>query len=79
VKQHDDYISGRHHYWLHFWCGFWVGAALGGWIGFEFDLNAWPSLLVSASIALVIAYSCGRRGERAWSRLADWFRRSWWI
>ena len=29
MKQHDDYLLGRHHYWTHFVCGFVFGGGLG--------------------------------------------------
>jgi hypothetical protein len=79
VRQHHDYISGRHHYWTHFSFGLLVGAGLGAWIGIESFESGWPTVLLSVILAFSVAYSCGRWGECAWDRIADSFRRYWWI
>ena len=78
MRQHDDYVSGPHHYWTHFVSGFIFGGGLAAWIaGGIFD-----SGLMILSAALVtgaaVAFSCGRWGERVWTRISDWLR-AWWM
>ena len=41
MKQHDDYVSGPHHYWTQFVCGFLFGGGLGAWIAYGF-FREWP-------------------------------------
>lgn len=77
MKQHDDYVSGAHRYWLHFFAGLLFGAFLGGyWFGDLFE-NGWVTAAVTACVALATAFFCGRWGEPAWTRIADWLGR-WW-
>jgi len=66
MKKHDDYVSGPHSYWIHFWCGLFFGAGIGAWIGRGFFDGGWRVVATSIVLALMVACSCGRRGDRAW-------------
>jgi hypothetical protein len=66
VKHSDDYIAGRHNCRLHFTLGAVMGAAIGIWIGFNIFESRISILLTLFITALVVAFSCGRWGDRAW-------------
>jgi hypothetical protein len=66
MKKQDDYIAGPHQYWIHFGCGLVFGAGSGSWIGaLLFDAD-WLVVVTAGILALAVAYSCGRWGDRAW-------------
>ena len=77
MKQHDDYVSGPHHYWFQFAGGFIFGAALGAYASYRFFESGVLVLLVGVATALLFGFYCGRWGERAWHRISDTFR-TWW-
>ena len=66
MKQQDDYIAGPHHYWIHFWCGLVFGACIGVLIAWRMFDEGWSITVTSAVVALAVAISCGRWGDRAW-------------
>jgi hypothetical protein len=68
MKQ-DDYIVGPHHFWIHFWCGLVFGAGIGAWISSELFDSTLAFIAVTAVIALVVAYCCGRWGDPVWQRI----------
>jgi hypothetical protein len=72
----DEYIAGRHNFWVHFGCGLVVGPALGAWLfSGTFDSD-WALIASTAAIAVVVAFSCGYWGDPAWHRIAKIFRGS---
>ena len=76
IMKRDDYIFGSHHFWTHFWCGFIVGAVLGGWISWGLFDSRWIGFALTAVIALIIAFCCGRWGDPAWEWIIErlgWF------
>lgn len=77
MKQHEDYISGRHKFWVHFFFGLLLGALLGYWWFWGLFDSATLNLLAIAAMASAFGTSCGRWGERAWHRISDWL--SWWF
>lgn len=78
MKKNDDYVSGRHSYWIHFVVGLVFGGLVGGYcIGGLFESKP-VALSVSGAIAVGTALFCGRWGEIAWKRMAEWFKRWWW-
>ena len=77
MKQHDDYVSGPHHYRFHFAGGFIFGAGFGAYVSYRFFDSGVIVLLVSVATALLFGFYCGRWGERAWSSISDWFS-TWW-
>jgi hypothetical protein len=72
----DDYIAGGHHFWVHFWCGLVVGAGLGAWISSGLFDSGRARIAMSVTMALVIAFCCGRWGDRAWEWIVGLF---WWF
>lgn len=77
MKQHDDDVSGPHRSRLHFFAGLVFGAFLGGyWFGDLFE-NGRVAAAVIGCVSLATAFFCGRWGEPAWRRIADWLGR-WW-
>jgi uncharacterized membrane protein YoaK (UPF0700 family) len=66
VKNTDDYIAGRHNYWLHFSLGAVMGAAIGFWIGSNIFESHVAILLTLLITSVIVAFSCGRWGDRAW-------------
>lgn len=71
MKQEDDYVDGPHHYWIHYWCGLIFGAFIGIWTGREVFDGGWALGVATTVIALVVAWSCGRWGDRAWRWIID--------
>jgi len=76
MGQHDDYVSGPHHYWFQFAGGLVFGAGIGTYGSSRFFESGVIVLLASAATALLFGFYCGRWGERAWSSISDWFH-SW--
>lgn len=76
-KKHDDYVSGPHSYWIHFLAGLIAGALLGCYLFWNLSGSAVVDLLAIIITASVFAAVCGRWGERAWNRIADWL--GWWF
>ena len=69
MKEHEDYISGKSHFWIHFWCGLVFGGAIGTWIS-RTIFDSTSVIVIGAGItAVVIAFCCGRWGDAAWERL----------
>jgi hypothetical protein len=66
MKKQDDYIAGPHHYRTHFWCGVIFGAGIGYWMGWQIFESGWTILMTAIVVSAVVAYSCGRWGDRAW-------------
>ena len=77
MKQHEDYISGPHKYWIHFFGGFGLGALLGWWFFRGFFEKTALNFLAIAITAISLGFFCGRWGESAWRRISDWL--SWWF
>jgi hypothetical protein len=77
MKQHDDYVSGSHHYWMHFVCGFIFGGGLGGWIAYCISDSGLIILIAAVVTAVTFAFSCGRWGDRSWRTISDWLRTLW--
>ncbi len=76
MKTQDDYVAGPHHFWLHFCCGLVFGAGLGWAFGSWLFDGGWRAIVVAAVVAVGVAYSCGRWGDRAWRWILDsltWF------
>ncbi len=77
MKEQDDYVSGPHHYWIHFGFGAIFGAGIGVCIGWwDFDWTGWRLAAGVAAASIVVAYCCGRWGDRAWEWLIERF---WWF
>lgn len=74
MKQHDDYVSGRQHYWFQFAGGFVVGAILGFYLSRRFHGSNTVKLFVTAVCALSFAFYCGRCADRAWRTISDWLQ-----
>lgn len=72
MKKEDDSISGRRRYWTQFWCGFMFGGGVGAWIGFGLFHGGWGLVASSILSAVVVAYLCGRWGDRAWGWIIQW-------
>lgn len=79
MKEHNDYVLGRHHRRLHFAVGFVVGAGIGAGLSSWFFDSSVARLIVAAVLGGGFGLCCGRYGERAWERLAAWWRNWWWL
>jgi hypothetical protein len=66
VKDSADYTAGRHDYGLHLSLGAVMGAAIGLWIGFNIFESRIAILTTVLIAAVIVAFSCGRWGDRAW-------------
>jgi hypothetical protein len=66
MNKQDDYIVGPHNYWLHFWLGGVMGLGLGWWVGFNIFEAGLGVLAIAVTAAVIVAFSCGRWGDRAW-------------
>jgi len=77
MKQHEDYVSGPHNYWIHFFSGLVLGILLGYWWFGDFFDSAVLNFVATAITGLVLALFCGRWGDVAWRRISDWL--SWWL
>jgi hypothetical protein len=72
----NDFWTGPHHFWTHFWCGLIFGAGLGAWIGCQVFDSGWRIFATLVVVALVVAYSGGRWGDRFWQWLIG---NLWWF
>jgi len=72
----NDLWTGPHHFWTHFWCGLIFGAGLGAWTGWQMFDSGWRIVATLVVVALVLAYSCGRWGDRLWRWLIE---NLWWF
>jgi len=72
----NDFWTGPHHFWTHFWCGLMIGAGLGAWLGWQMFDSGWRILATMVVVALVVAYSGGRWGDRFWECLIG---NLWWF
>ena len=59
MEQHDDYVSGSHHYWFQFAGGFIFGARMGAYVSSRFFESGVIVLLVSVATALLFGFYCG--------------------
>jgi len=66
-----DIWSGPHHFWTHFGCGLIFGAGVGSWIGWLMFDSGWRMVGTVVVIALGVAYSAGRWGDRFWFALIE--------
>ncbi|HEY9171842.1 MAG TPA: hypothetical protein VI136_06120 [Verrucomicrobiae bacterium] len=77
MKQHEDYVSGPHKYWLHFFGGFVLGLLL-GYCFFRDLFESWVLEVIATAITgVAFGLFCGRWGEVGWRRISDWL--SWWF
>ncbi len=76
VNDRDEYIAGPSCNWTHFWCGLIFGAIVGSLIAWQIFDSGWRVILAASVIALLIAGSCARWGDRAWRWVIEsllWF------
>ncbi|MPN13011.1 hypothetical protein SDC9_160331 [bioreactor metagenome] len=67
MKKRDSYILGSHHFATHFWSGMVFGAVAGVCSGaWWFDLGGWKLAGFALLFAVILAYLCGKWGDRAW-------------
>jgi hypothetical protein len=71
----DDYILGGHSFWIHFVFGLVLGGGIGAWISWGLFSSWWAFAGLTAAIALVVAFCCGRWGDSAWEWIVE---HCWW-
>lgn len=70
-RKKQDYLMGRHAFWIHFTWGFAFGGGMGAWLGSSLFDSHWAIITLAIVLALIVACCCGRWGDSAWEWMTD--------